>query len=132
MKYALDTNIVSYYLKGNSKIIEKVDSEAENNNIIIPPFVYFEVKKWLVAVNSKNKLQAFEDLFNEYGIDSIDKKILDLSLTVYLKLRKAGIIVDDSDLIIAAYCIENNYILVSNNIKHFRNIENLQVVNWVE
>ena len=132
MKYALDTNIVSYYLKGNSKIIEKVDSEAENNNIIIPPFVYFEVKKWLVAVNSKNKLQAFEDLFNEYGIDSIDKKILDLSLTVYLKLRKAGITVDDSDLLIAAYCIENNYILVSNNVKHFRNIENLQVVNWAE
>jgi hypothetical protein len=36
MKYALDTNIITYYLKGNEKIIDKVDKEAENDNIIIP------------------------------------------------------------------------------------------------
>ena len=46
MKYALDTNIITYYLKGNTKIIDKIDDEAEKSNIIIPPFVYFEVKKW--------------------------------------------------------------------------------------
>jgi predicted nucleic acid-binding protein len=55
MKYALDTNIITYYLKGNEKILDKVDQEAENDNIIIPPFAYFEVKKWLMAVNSKTK-----------------------------------------------------------------------------
>jgi len=32
--------------------------------------------------------------------------------------------------IITAYCIQNNYILVSNNQKHFEKIENIQVVNW--
>jgi len=36
MKYALDTNIITYYLKGNDKILDKVDQEAENDNIIIP------------------------------------------------------------------------------------------------
>ena len=132
MKYALDTNIITYYLKGNSKIQDKLDNEAENNNIIIPPFVYFEVKKWLLAVNSKNKLQAFEKLFEEYGIDSIDKEMLDLTLSIYIKLRKAGIAIDDGDLLIAAYCLKNNYILVSNNLKHFKEIENVQVVNWTE
>jgi len=65
MKYALDTNIITYYLKGNVKILDKVDNEAKNDNIIIPPFAYFEVKKWLLAINSKNKLQAFEKLFEE-------------------------------------------------------------------
>ena len=53
MKYALDTNIITYYLKGNEKIQDKVDKEAENENIVIPPFAYFEVKKWLLAVNLK-------------------------------------------------------------------------------
>jgi predicted nucleic acid-binding protein len=47
-----------------------------------------------------------------------------------IKLRKNGITVDDGDLLIAAYCIQNNYILVSNNQKHFEKIENIQVVNW--
>ena len=130
MKYALDTNIITYYLKGNEKILDKVDKEAENDNIIIPPFAYFEVKKWLMAINSKTKLQAFEKLFEKYGIDVIEKETLDLSLSIYIKLRKNGITIDDGDLFIAAYCIQNNYILVSNNQKHFEKIENIQVVNW--
>jgi predicted nucleic acid-binding protein len=131
MKYALDTNIVTYYLKGNEKIQDKVDKEAENDNIIIPPFAYFEIKKWLMAVNSKIKLQAFEKLFDRYGIDNIEKETLDLSLSIYKKLRDNGITIDDGDLLIAAYCIQNNYILVTNNLKHFEGIENIQVVNWV-
>ena len=130
MKYALDTNIITYYLKGNEKILDKVDQEAESDNIIIPPFAYFEVKKWLMAVNSKTKLQAFEKLFEKCGIDVIEKETLDLSLSIYIKLRKNGITVDDGDLLIAAYCMQNNYILVSNNQKHFEKIENIQVVNW--
>jgi len=130
MKYALDTNIITYYLKGNEKILDKVDKEAGNDNIIIPPFAYFEVKKWLLAVNSKNKLEAFEKLFEKCGIDAIEKEILDFSLSIYIKLRKNGITIDDGDLLIAAYCIQNNYILVSNNQKHYEKIENIQVVNW--
>jgi predicted nucleic acid-binding protein len=117
-------------LKGNKKIADKVDKEAENDNIIIPPFAYFEVKKWLMALNSKTKLQAFEKLFEIYGIDAIEKKTLDLSLSINIQLRKNGITVDDGDLLIAAYCIQNNYVLVSNNLKHFEKIENIQVVNW--
>jgi predicted nucleic acid-binding protein len=130
MKYALDTNILTYYLKGNEKILDKVDQEVMNDNIIIPPFAYYEIKKWLMAVNSKIKLQAFEKLFERLGIDAIEKETLDLSLSIYIKLRKNGITVDDGDLLIAAYCIQNNYTLVSNNQKHFEKIENIQVVNW--
>ena len=132
MKYALDTNIVTYYLKGNEKIVGKVDKEAENDNIIIPPFAYFEIKKWLLVINSKNKLEAFERLFEEYGIDAIDKETFDLSLSIYRKLRNEGIAIDDGDLLIAAYCIHNGYTLVSNNLKHFEKIKNMQVVNWMQ
>ena len=130
MKYVLDTNIITYYLKGYKKVMDKVDKEAENNMIIIPPFAYFEIKKWLYANNSKNKLLAFEKLFEKYGIDFIDKETLDLSLSIYIKLRKSGIVIDDGDLLIAAYCIKNNYILVTNNQKHYNNIENIKVDNW--
>jgi predicted nucleic acid-binding protein len=130
MKYALDTNIITYYLKGNREIIDKIDNAVKINDIIIPPFVYYEIKKWLLAINSKNKLLAFEKLLEKYGVDIIDKVIFDKALSIYIKLRKSGITIDDGDLLIAAYCIHYNYILVSNNTKHYKNIDNLQVVNW--
>ena len=61
MKYALDTNVITYYLKGDEKILDRVDKEARNDTVVIPPFAYFEIRKWLLSVNSKNKLQAFEN-----------------------------------------------------------------------
>ena len=61
---------------------------------------------------------------------ALDKETLDLSLSIYLNLRKRGLIIDDGDLLIAAYCIKNNYYLVTNNNKHYQNIDNIQIVNW--
>ena len=37
IKYALDTNIVTYYLKGNKIIINRVTEETDNKNIIVIP-----------------------------------------------------------------------------------------------
>ena len=51
--------------------------------------------------------------------------------TSYCTIRKNGIIADDADILIAAYCIQNNYILVTNNTKHFENIANLELENWL-
>jgi predicted nucleic acid-binding protein len=132
MKYSLDTNIITYYLKGDKNIQVKVDAEAENDNIIIAPFAYYEIKKWLLAINSTSKLQAFEKLVQKYGVDSINKETFDTALSLYIKLRKEGITIDDGDLLIAVHCIENNHILVSNNTKHFEHISGLQLVNWSE
>jgi tRNA(fMet)-specific endonuclease VapC len=34
--------------------------------------------------------------------------------------------------LIAAYCLKHNLTLVTNNTKHFKNIEGLEIVNWKE
>jgi rRNA-processing protein FCF1 len=47
--YALDTNIVSYFLKGNLMIAAKMRLEnSKENQFVIPPTVYFEVQNWLL------------------------------------------------------------------------------------
>ena len=130
-KYALDTNIISYYLKGNIKLINRINDEVKDGNIIIPPIVYFEIKKWLLKNQSKTKLAAFEILLAKYGVDTISKETLDISLSIYLNLQSKRLTVDDADIFIAGYCIQNDYILVTNNTKHFENIENLKIQNWV-
>jgi rRNA-processing protein FCF1 len=53
MIYALDTNIVSYFLKKNREIIERMKLEINNgNNFAIPPTVYYEIQNWLLVNNS--------------------------------------------------------------------------------
>jgi predicted nucleic acid-binding protein len=129
--YVLDTNIISYYLKGNEEIINVISEKRKSNSILIPPMAYYEAKRDLLYLNASKKLKVFDILYSKTGIDNIDKKTLDIAISIYIQLRKAGIIIDDADILIAAYCIQNNYTLVSNNIKHFKNIENLQIENWI-
>ena len=45
-------------------------------------------------------------------------------------LEKSGQILDDADLFIAAICLINNWILVTNNEKHFQRIKDLKCENW--
>jgi predicted nucleic acid-binding protein len=130
--YALDTNIVSYYLKNNRDIINKVDNVlADYNRIIISPIVYFEIKRWLLSNNALIKMAAFEKLCSYSGIGIIDKDLLEIATSLYVKLKKQGITIEDADILIASDCIKNNLILVTNNIKHFEMIKELQIINWI-
>jgi predicted nucleic acid-binding protein len=132
INYALDTNIVSYYLRNNQRIIDTIaDSIKNGNEIIIPPIVYYEIKRGLVYSNAAAKLKAFKELCtNDIGI--IDTEILDIAITVYADLQKKGKLIEDADILIAAYCVKHNLTLVTNNIKHFEDIKDLQTVNWIE
>jgi len=128
--YALDTNIVSYFLKNDSSIIKKIKLEIErNNDFVIPPTVYFEIHNWLLVNNSEKKMAIFKDMYSSQGIGVIDKDILDIASRVKVNLQNQGIAIGD-DVLIAAYCIKHNLVLVTNNTKHFKDIENLQIVNW--
>ena len=133
MTYALDTNIVSYFLKGNPTVVARMRIEnSKGNKFVIPPIVYFEIQNWLLKNNSESKMTVFKKMYSVGGIGVIDKTVLDIASTVKLKMQQQGKIISDDDLFIAAYCIRHNLPLVTNNMKHFTNIENMEILNWVE
>jgi predicted nucleic acid-binding protein len=131
-KYALDTSIVTYYLKGNKDLIDRVSAETDNaNTIIIPPIVFYEIKRWLLTVNASKKMTLFENMCTLSGIDTIGKEVLETAAVIYSDLQKKGITIGDNDILIASYCISQNITLVTNNEKHFKNVPNLKFVTWL-
>jgi predicted nucleic acid-binding protein len=50
--------------------------------------------------------------------------------SIWAMLRKMGKTVGDADIIIAAYCMENEYTLVTHNTKHFIDINGLLINDW--
>jgi predicted nucleic acid-binding protein len=131
--YALDSNIVSYFLKNDDTIQNKIDEETDQgNDFVIPPTVYFEIMNWLLKNASKKRMIIFERMYSEKGIGVIDKAVLDIASTVKLKMRQQGKGISDDDLFIAAYCLKHNMPLVTNNTRHFIDIEGLKILNWVK
>ncbi|OPJ54527.1 ribonuclease VapC1 [Clostridium oryzae] len=128
----LDTNIFSYLLKGSHGIDEKLrDSLKAGNNIVINPITYYEIKRGLIAIGATKKLEVFNEFCELFEIGKLTTEILDKSAEIYAGLRNKGKTIEDADVFIMAFSICNDYLLVTNNIKHFSDIEELDVENWV-
>ena len=48
------------------------------------------------------------------------------------ELEKRGLPVSEPDLRIASICVSRGLILVTGNVRHFRNIPGLTIENWLE
>ncbi|MCL2089267.1 MAG: PIN domain-containing protein [Oscillospiraceae bacterium] len=131
MIYAIDSNIISYFLKKDEIIRNKIRTEIENDNyFIIPPIVYFEVKRWLVLKQANAQMREFERLCEKITIGEMNRFIWEKAIEIYVSTRKTGNVIDDSDVFIAAFCIVNDCELVTNNLRHFECIKDLKYINW--
>jgi predicted nucleic acid-binding protein len=130
--FALDANIVSYILQKREEVIDRLDAEiAQGNEVVIPPIVYYEIRRGLIYSGATTKADLFNELLSDLEIESIDAATLDVAAAEYARLRKAGTPIEDADLLIGAYCVEKGYTLVTNNDKHLKLVSGLSITNWV-
>lgn len=47
-------------------------------------------------------------------------------------MRKHGIAIDDDDILIGSFSIVKDAVLVTNNTKHFQNLNGIHLVDWKE
>ena len=131
MKYLLDTNICIYYLKGLYNLKEKIDSIG-SDNCYISEITLAELKFGVENSEQKNKNRKVLDIFlNGIKIVPIFNS-LDFYAIEKSRLRKKGKTVDDFDLLIGASSVSNNMVLVTNNIKHFKNIKGIKIQDWTK
>jgi tRNA(fMet)-specific endonuclease VapC len=130
--YSLDTNIISYFLRRNTGLISKIDDIlTQNDKIIISNIVYYEIRRGLLSNFALRKTATFNKFCDVHEVGKSDKETAEIAATIYSKLKKKGKLIEDADLWIAAFCLQHDYTLVTNNVKHFENVEGLRVENWV-
>ena len=131
MIYALDTNIISYLMRGDKKVTARwLNERKQGNKSIIPIIAYYEAKRGLLAVNATKKLKDFEELCFALGVSDFSRDDADTAIRIYAELKRKGRMSEDSDILIAAQAMSRGYTLVTNNIKHFKEIDGLIFENW--
>jgi predicted nucleic acid-binding protein len=130
--FALDSNIVSFYIRQNQRIIRHVHDEmVSGNEVLIAPIAYYEVKRGLIAVNAQKRLREFYALCTVLGIGQMDNALLDTAADIYLELKGQKKTVEDADIFTAAFCRNHSFILVTHNTRHFEAISGLRFCDWV-
>jgi len=84
----------------------------------------------LLYKNALKQLEVFVDFVSENIVIALTEESCKISSEIYSKLRNAGELIDDIDLLIAGIAIENEMTLVTNNENHFGRIPDLKIENW--
>ena len=133
MTYALDTNTLIFILNGDGNVIAKRDKAVlAGDRFIIPPVVDYEIQRGFLFKSFPRKEKIYFSLRHHYGVGLMTSEMWIKSAQIYVELRKKGFTVGDDDIFIAAFCILNEYTLVTRNTKDFENIKGCRQVNWIE
>ncbi|HKL32013.1 MAG TPA: type II toxin-antitoxin system VapC family toxin [Tangfeifania sp.] len=132
-KALIDTDILSYYFKGDAIVVNKFQKYLENYETIeISIITYYEIMSGLLAKNAFKQLAVFEDFISANIVVPLTNKSSEISAEIYSSLKQSGKIIDDIDILIAGIAIENDYVLITNNTRHFSRMNRLRIKNWKE
>ena len=131
MIYLLDTNIVSYWMRGDEKLISKIKSHKPSELSICTVTlaeIYYGIEK--SPVKKKERRKKIERITSQLEIHAFDELAARKYAIIRSQLEKDGLVISERDLQIAAIAMANKLIAVTHNVKEFKRVAKLEVEDW--
>lgn len=129
-RYLLDTCICVFLFRQKYDIAQRL-SQLAPAQCYISEVTLAELK---YGAHKSNRVEENLKLIDEL-VEHVNVVPFGESIDFYAKeknrLRAQGTPIEDFDLLIAAAAIQSGAILVTDNTKHFINIEGLTLENWI-
>ena len=130
--YLLDTDTVIYILKGDpvaeANLKKHIHDSIKMGTITLMELYYGAYKSQKVTSN----IAKIKNLENVLEIIPVGEEVAEIFGREKVRLEKEGAPLDDFDLVVGCCALAHNLTLVTNNVRHFKRIEGLQVTNWIE
>jgi tRNA(fMet)-specific endonuclease VapC len=130
----LDTNTVSYFIKGsNPPLYRRVKQVLQDQDAVISTVTRAELRYGQALMPANDNRRERIDLF----LDSIPAlpwtpAAADFYGPLKTQLRQQGTPIGELDTQIAAHALAENLVFVTHNTKHFEKVVGLTVEDWVE
>jgi tRNA(fMet)-specific endonuclease VapC len=129
----LDTDILSEFLRGNPKVIEKVDEHLKNFGFIsLSIITYYEILNGLLYKDARKQLTRFEEFAELNKVIPLTQRMAKAAAIIQADLRKKGTEIGHTDTLIAGIALSSDLQLVTNNTIHFKRIKGLDIANWTK
>lgn len=128
MKYLIDTDISSYFLRGNNNLLDVFEEKGFQNislsRISVAELEVLAHKNPLSTIN----LSTIDALSESLGVIEVDRKTWRLFSSIKARLIKSGLARGDFDILNASIAMQHDMVIVTNNIKHYEDL--VTVENW--
>ena len=127
----LDTNIVSYWMRGDEVILNKLKNQKPSD-LSISTITLAEILYGIEKSPVKKKLRRdrIEAICSQLDIYPFDQDAARKYATIRSHLEKKGIPISERDLQIASIAVANQFRLITHNTKEFSRVPNLIVEDW--
>ncbi len=133
MRYLIDTNICIYIMNQHPAEVIKKFRQINVGDIGVSSITVSELQ---YGVSKSRHKEMNQQRLNEFlfpmRILAFDENAARCYGDIRCQLEKQGQIIGPLDLLIAAHAISEQLIIVTNNDKEFKRIQNLAVENWAE
>lgn len=127
----IDTDILSYFFSQHPIVVAKLDEYTNVYTYInISILTYYEILSGLKHRDAKRQLSVFESFVTENRVIPLTLQTINIAAEIYADTRQKGTPVDDIDILIASTAIENDWLLITHNRKHFEKIDRLEIEDW--
>ncbi|BBO87618.1 twitching motility protein PilT [Desulfosarcina ovata subsp. ovata] len=131
--YLLDTNIVSYWMRGDSAIIQKIQTFSPSDlslSTVTLAEIYYGIEK--SPTRKKERQLKIERIKSQLEIYPFNESAALKYGSIRASLEKQGQPISERDLQIAAIALANKFCVVTHNVKEFRRITDLKVEDWAQ
>ena len=128
MKYLIDTDISSYFLRGRynlTKIFEKKGFDNLTLSIVTVAELKVLAHKNPQSVINLSNIHSFSQLFEVLQVDPDTWEIYSM---MKADTQSRGMKRGDLDVLNASLASQHNLIVVTNNVSHYQDL--VQVENW--
>ena len=130
--YLLDTNIISYWMRGDKKVIDRLKKFAPSDlflsSITLAEILYGIEKSPIKKKERRLKIKQISSLLGMYSFDEAAAREY---AVIRAQLEREGRVISERDTQIASIAMANKLIVVTHNVKEFGRIGTLKVEDWV-
>ena len=128
--YLLDTDILSYFIRGDADVVERFE-RAGSSILLVSVVSLYELAFGVFRDRGKGVLEEGLDRI----IDLFTPLPIDLQVTmegtrVRSELESMGRPAGPLDPLIAATARVHDLVLVTHNVKHFQSVPGLEIEDW--
>ena len=134
MKYLIDTDWIINYLKGDEKTVNALEN-FYGRGFAISVISFAEIYEGIFYYEGekRDKLERdFKNFLEGVTVLNVDENIGEIFGKLRSQLRKEGNLIDNFDLLIASTALWHNLYLLSNNVKHFKRIKDLEIKSLMD
>ena len=129
MRYLLDTDWAIDYLNGNPQVRRRLDP-LRPEGIGISIISLAELYEGIVnSSNREHDERELADFLRPFPLINLNLPICRIFGVERARLRAAGTLIQDMDLLIGATALRHNLTLLTNNRRHFERLSGLRIIS---